>query len=459
MFGKSLKPIILAGTAMIALVATPVAAGAETLADALVAAYRNSHLLDQNRATLRAADEDVAQAVAALRPVLQWTAGYNYSNASGRLLSPARASIGLAALITLIDFGRGRIRADIQKETVLATREALRSVEQDVLLSAIQAYSDVKSASEQVAINQNSVRVLSEELKATNDRFDVGEVTRTDVSLAEAQLQSARASLSLAQGSLQTARESYKAATGHDPGHLSAFPSVPKLPGTLDDAREIALRSHPGIKQLQHTVKASDLGLAYAKANRLPEITGSLSISKYDGISPERKAAGISMSQTLYGGGALVSAQRQAIANAAAARARLAQSGVAVSQSVANAWSAISIAKSQITAYDRQVRAARIAYDGVKEEATLGARTTLDVLSAEQDMLDAQASRIDAGATLQVAYYRLLSAMGLLTVDNLKLGIPTYDPVAYYNAVHDAPITLSPQGKRLDAALKALGKE
>ncbi|AQS49427.1 MULTISPECIES: TolC family outer membrane protein [Thioclava] len=445
-------------TALVAATAmAPITAGAETLADALVSAYRHSNLLEQNRAALRAADEDVAQAVANLRPVLQWTASYDYLNADATRTISQKASTTLGASMTLFDFGRNKLNVSMKKETVLATREGLRSVEQNVLLAAIQAYSDVKSASEQVAINQNSARVLNEELKASNDRFEVGEVTKTDVSLAQAQLASARASLAAAQGKLRSAREAYKAATGHYPSNLAAFPKRPSLPGSLDAARDIALRSHPSIKQLQHTVAVYDLGVDYARANRLPKITGSLGLKQEEqGI--QTQSAGIEMSQTLYSGGALLSAQRQAVANDQSARAQLSQAGVTVAQNVANAWSAIDIAKAQISAYDQQITAARTAYQGVKEEALLGARTTLDVLSAEQDLLDAQAGRIDAAATLQVAYYQLLSAMGLLTVENLKLGIPTYDPAAYYNAVRTAPLTLSPQGKRLDRVLKAIGQ-
>ncbi|MAQ38198.1 transporter [Thioclava sediminum] len=445
-------------TALVAATAFgPVAAGAETLADALVSAYRNSNLLEQNRAALRAADEDVAQAVANLRPVLQWTASYDYLNSDATGAISQSASTSLGASMTLFDFGRNKINVSMKKETVLATREGLRSVEQNVLLSAIQAYSDVKSASEQVAINQNSARVLNEELKASNDRFEVGEVTKTDVSLAQAQLASARASLAAAQGNLRSAREAYKAATGHYPSNLAAFPKRPSLPGSLDAARDIALRTHPSIKQLQHTVAVYDLGVDYARANRLPKITGSLGLRQQEqGV--QTQSAGIELNQTLYSGGALLSAQRQAVANDQSARAQLSQAGVTVSQNVANAWAAIDIAKAQISAYDQQITAARTAYQGVKEEALLGARTTLDVLSAEQDLLDAQAGRIDAAATLQVAYYQLLSAMGLLTVENLKLGIPTYDPAAYYNSVRTAPLTLSPQGKRLDRVLKAIGQ-
>ena len=462
MFRNRFKTVILSGVGAAMLIAAPVAASAETLADALVSAYRNSNLLEQNRATLRAADEDVAQAVAALRPVLQWSANYTVShtnslNSTGVSFTSRAATTTLGATMTLLGFGRERIAVEMKKESVLATREALRSVEQAVLLSAIQAYSDVKSASEQVAINQNSVRVLNEELKASNDRFEVGEVTKTDVSLAQAQLASARASLASAQGSLRTARESFKAATGHYPSKLAAFPRQPTLPKSLDAARAIALRSHPSIKQLQHTVAVLDLGVSLARAQRMPEVTGTLGYDLDEG-GDHGATAKIGMSQTLYAGGGLVAGQRQAIANAEAAKAQLSQAGVTVSQNVSNAWAAIDIARAQISAFDEQIKAARTAYQGVREEALLGARTTLDVLSSEQDLLDAQAGRINASATLQVSYYQLLSAMGLLTVKNLKLGIPTYDPAAYYNAVRNAPITLSPQGKKLDRVLKAMGK-
>jgi outer membrane protein len=461
MLRKSLKNFVFVGASSLMLMAAPIAANAETLADALVSAYRNSNLLEQNRATLRAADEDVAQAVSALRPVISWTADYTVSHASttlsGNPVTTRAATSTLGATMTLLGFGRNRISVAIQKETVLATREALRSVEQTVLLAAIQAYSDVKSASEQVSINQNSVRLLNEELKASNDRFEVGEVTKTDVSLAQSQLASARASLASSQGSLKSAREAFKAATGHYPGKLAAFPKRPSLPKTLSAAQSIALRSQPSIKQLQHSVAAYDLAINYAKANRRPKLTGTLGYDLDEG-GETGASANVELSQTIYGGGALVSAQRQAIANAQSARAQLSQAGVTVSQGVANAWSAIDIARAQITAYDQQIQAARTAYNGVKEEALLGARTTLDVLSAEQDLLDAQAGRITAAATLQVAYYQLLSSMGLLTVENLKLGVPTYDPAAYYNAVRNAPITLSPQGKKLDRVLQAIGQ-
>ncbi len=429
-------------------------ARAETLADALISAYRNSNLLDQNRAVLRAADEDVAGAVSALRPVLQWVADVQQFDTRQR--TGRDASLGLQAQVTLLDFGRNRLGIDISKEVVLATREALVGVEQNVLLTAVQAYFDVRSAAENVAINENSVRVVGEFVRATQDQFDVGEVTRTDVAQAEARLAAARAGLAAAEGQLAVARESYRAATGHYPGTLAAAPRAPALPKTADEAGAIAQRRHPSILQAQHMAKAADLGISAAAAERMPELTGSVSVTHNDGTGDDAVAA-LGLSQTIYAGGRLSAAHRKAIAQRDQARAGLLQASVAISQGVGNAYAGIQIARAQISATDRQIEAASIAYEGVKEEAKLGARTTLDVLNAEQELLDARATRITAEADLQIANYSLLAAMGLLTAEHLTLGIPTYDPEAYYNAVRNAPAT-SVQGKSLDRVLQAIGK-
>ncbi|MFZ1725328.1 MAG: TolC family protein, partial [Albidovulum sp.] len=207
--------IFFIGLGVIGVLAAP-SARAETLADALISAYKNSNILDQNRAVLRAADEDVATAVSAMRPVLQWVINSGYSRTP--TTSGFAASLSLSGEVVLFDFGRNQIGVDIAKESVLATREALISVEQNILLDAVDAYFSVRRALENVAINQNSVRVIGETLRATQDQFEVGEVTRTDVALAEAQLASARAGLASAQGQLAAARELYKATTGHYPG-------------------------------------------------------------------------------------------------------------------------------------------------------------------------------------------------------------------------------------------------
>ena len=445
--------------------ATALPAGAETLADAMVAAYRHSALLDQNRAVLRAADEDAAAALAALRPVLQWVAQYSYQNIEG--FDANSASVGLQASMTLYDFGRNAIAIDIAKESVLGTRAALVGVEQDVLLRAVQAYLNVRSASEQVELQNNSVRVIGQEQQAATDRFDVGEITQTDVSQADAALAAARASLASAQGDLQIARENYRAATGKTPGKLSTPPPSPKLPATLETARDIGRRTHPLIRQAQRQAAAAELGVAAAAAERNPELTGSAALTKQrnktpstGGITTTTDSASVSLnlSQTIYSGGRLPAAHRKAMAQRDSARAALLNVSRQVDQAVGTAWAGIDVARAQIRAIDEQIVAAQQAYDGVREEATLGARTTLDVLDAEQSLLEARANKITAEANLQLAHYQLLSAMGLLTVENLKLGIPTYDPSAYYNAVQDAPFT-SRQGESLDRVLRAIGKD
>jgi len=450
---RPFRTLVLAAIAAVAVVAAP-AAQAETLADALVAAYRTSNLLEQNRATLRAADEDVAGAVAALRPVLSWAAAASYRNADG--IESDSATLSLNAQMTLLDFGRNKIAVEAAKEAVLATRESLLAVEQDVLLAAIRAYTNVKSTSENVAINQNSVRVIGEELRAANDRFSVGEVTRTDVALAEARLAAARAGLAAAQGALASAREAYKASTGAYPGSLAPLPAGPRLPATLAEAIATAQRTHPSIRQAQRQVTLAELQVTAAATERMPTLSGTASISRSD-TGGDTSTLGLSMSQTIYSGGRLSSAHRKALAGRDRARAGLLQTTTTIGQNAANSWASIEVARAQIRAIEQQVSAATVAYNGIREEATLGARTTLDVLDAEQELLSAQADRIDAEASLQVAIYSLLSSMGLLTAERLNLGVPIYDPAAYYNAVRNAPLT-SVQGESLDRVLRAIGK-
>lgn len=176
MFRKTLRTLRRPLIAALLAGATALPAGAETLADAMVAAYRHSALLDQNRAVLRAADEDAATALAQLRPVIQWVAEHSFQKVEGRI--GRSTSIGLQAQITLYDWGRNAIAIDAAKETVLATRAALVGVEQDVLLAAVQAYLDVRSATEQVDLQANSVRVIGQEQQAASDRFEVGEITQ-----------------------------------------------------------------------------------------------------------------------------------------------------------------------------------------------------------------------------------------------------------------------------------------
>ena len=460
------RRLAIAALALGTLLSSP-AAWAESLADTMVGAYRHSALLEQNRAVLRAADEDVAAAMASLRPVVQWVAAHNFQQIDGA--EGLTTSLELVGQMTLFDWGRNQLAIDIAKEQVLATRESLVAVEQDVLLASVAAFLDVRSAEQQVALQENSVAVLTRERQAAQDRFDVGEITSTDVALADARLAASRAARAAAMGQLEVARESYRASVGRAPVRLDAPPPLPQRPASLAAAQDTARVSHPTIRQSKRTVAAAELGVAAAAAERNPTITGSvgLSASRSSGDSvggvrgiqdPSTLRAGVQASQTLYSGGRLPATHRRAMAQRDSARSVLLNVSRQVDQSVAVSWANIDVARAQIGAIDEQISAAQQAYEGVREEAMLGARTTLDVLDAEQDLLEARADKITAEANLQLAHYQLLASMGLLTVEHLKLGIPTYDPSAYYNAVRNAPYT-STQGENLDRVLRAIGRQ
>ena len=460
---------VIKGFLLSAVFFAPSVAWSESLADALIAAYRNSHLLEQNQAVLRAADEDVATAVGSLLPVVSFVSKLgrvetNY--AEGR--TPSFASDGfstsgsssLQASLTLLDFGRGKTTVALKNELVLASQAALVNVEQQVLFDAVQAYVNVALQADLVATQGSNVNLISQDLQATQDRFEVGEVTKTDVSLAQAQLASAKAQLAAAQGNYTVAKERYNAAIGHYPDQLSSLPRTPITVRSLDEARAIALRTHPAITQSAHQAKAADLGVDLAKAQMSPTVGLSTTLSEAyttDGLTSTVTSLGLELNQTLYAGGQLSSGLRKAIAQQGQARAGQLQTGVNVTEAVGNAWSNILVANASIAATEEQIGAAQAAYDGVKQEAELGSRTTLDVLDSQQDLLSAKAAHLQAQANLSVSQYGLLAAMGLLTADQLKLGIPTFDPAAYLNAVKKAPATSS-RGAKLDKILKTLGK-
>jgi outer membrane protein len=455
-----------------ALVAADRPAQAETLADALVGAYNHSGLLEQNRAVLRAADEDVAAAGAALKPVLRWTAGltqsYRDSPPQGFFATTGssnslNASINLIAEVLIHDFGASAFRIEAAKETVLATRDSLLNVEQQILLRAVNAYMGVIEASEFVALRQNNVRLLTQELRAARDRFEVGEVTRTDVALAEAQLANARSGLAGAEGDLLRAQEEYRTAVGRKPGRLSGPPKLPAISNDIDTAKGLALRRHPLLQSAQHQVAAADLLIRASEAAMAPQIklSGSVGVSEEFGNQNYNNNAsiGLGVSQTIYQGGALSSAARKSMAQRDAQRANLHVVRFDVEQAVGNAYAGFASARAQLEASERQIRAARIAFRGVREEATLGARTTLDVLDAEQSLLDAQSTQVSARANLYIAAYSILSATGQLTAASLGLPVQIYDPAGYYNLVKDGPAKESRQGRQLDRVLRALQKD
>jgi outer membrane protein len=459
-FGVGLKRGI-AAFGMAVAAAAPGIAGADTLRAAMADAYISSPLLEQNRFLLRIDDEGVAQAVAQLRPTLSFVASTNRDLV-------ADTTTGTASLVAewvLYAGNSRRLGIEAARETVLAARQGLVSVEQQVLLDAVTAYLNVWRDLQVVNVREANVRVVTQQLRAARDRFEVGEDTRTDVAQAEARLAQARSALAAAHGQLQISRELFALAVGRHPGSLSGPGALPGLPRSEAEADGLARQNSPSILRLQHEVRATEIALEIARAAYRPTISLDGSVSNtFQAPNPafegEGASIGLTLRQPIYRGGQLASQERQALAQSAAVRAALNQQTRINVQIMGNAWAQLRIANAQIQAADQQISAAQLAFEGVREEASLGARTTLDVLDAEQDVLDARISRIEAQTSLYSAAYSILAAGGLLTVEHLDLDVPGYDPAAYSDLVSGAPARVpSVQGDRLDRILERVGRD
>jgi outer membrane protein len=304
-------------------------------------------------------------------------------------------------------------------------------------------------------LRASNVGVIEQQLRAAQDRFALGEVTRTDVAIAEARLAAARSALAAATGELAVARESYKLAVGRYPADLAEPPTPPKPAASLEAALVIARDRQPAIVQSRHILAASEINVARAKAQMGPRVGvgGALSFAD-SGV--QNRSVQLSFSQPLYQGGLLSARLRAAIAQRDEDAAALHRAAAEVDRNVAQAWARLDVARASIEAGTQQVAAARAAFESVSEEAQFGARTTLEVLNAEQELRDAEAGRLSAIASEQKSAYGLLATMGLLTVADLKLGVPVYDVSAYHDAVKSAPV--SPEGRRLDRILSVLGQ-
>lgn len=466
--GKLIKAMAL--TAGLALSVVPGrAVWADNLTDAFIGAYNTSGLLEQNRALLRAADEDVAIALSALRPIIDWAVevsqNYSRSSTSAGVVrdEPANFFTGLTLSQLIYDGGFSVLGKQSAQETVLATRQTLLDVEQDVLFRGLNAYLGVLLQEETVQIRLNNVDVSAEELRASQDRFDVGEVTRTDVALSEAQLASSQADLAVARGNLSIAQAEYVNAVGKAPGRTAGQPSLPNLPRSEGEAVSLAQRNHPAIQSAQHQVRALDLFVQQQRANLGPNVRlnadAGLRESYDNDDSLEDATIALRFTQPIYAGGRLAATVRRAMATRDASRANLLNVQKDITQGVADAYAAFQAASASLRASTERVRASQVAFDGIREEATLGARTTLDVLNAQQDLLDAQLAEVASRTERSRAAYQLLDAQGLLTAERLGLAVQIYDPTLYYNLVKKAPAQVSRQSRDLDRVLKALRRD
>ncbi len=444
----------------IATIALSGAAGATTLQQALRQAYQSNPSLQSTRAALRAQDESVAQARAGLRPSVSASAtGSSQQSLDAGAGSPTNSfRASLNANLMLYDGGRTRDAIAAAENTVYATQANLRAAEQGILLQATIAYLDVRRDQHLLALAQNNVKVIEKQVQATKDRFEVGAVTRTQVALVEAQLAAAKTQLAAKSGALALSREVYRAVIGNAPVNLQAPPALPKLPASVSEAESIAMREHPALVAARFNEKAAEFDLARARAARSPTLGIGGSVDYSNSNQPpifgggERTSASVALTgkMPIYQGGALSSAMRSAAEILASRKANTQDTMRSVRQSTASAWANVRVANASITAAKLQIEASQAAFDGIQEEVRLGARTTLDLLDAEQNLLTARSSLASAQRDRYVATYNLLSAMGLLTVENLALGIPSYDPNVHFDAVKTAPLSGFAGGSVLD---------
>lgn len=429
-----------------------VSAAAETLTDALIRAYQTSPLLDSNRASLRALDESIPQARAARRPQVQAGASAAGQTDISDFPFDNSAQVALQASLLLFDSGASKAAVESARYGVAAGRASLLNVEQEVLFAAVEAYMDVIQALEFVRISQNDVRVLGEQVDATNSRFEVGEVTRTDVSQTEARLAASRATLVDARGNLEVARQAYLAAVGSLPGKLEPPPVLPKLPAAITEAEQIAVRQNPAVVAARFNERAavSDFDRARAASRLTISASGQVDYT-WQKVMPQfgreritdesyNLSGSIDANVPLYSGGRNSSLIRQAQQVLEQRKFEVQDSGRQVIEQVNNSWTQLDVARASIVANREQVVAAQIAYEGVSEEARLGARSTLDVLDADQERLQAEAEVVRAQRNEYVAVYAVLRAMGLLTVEHLNLGIESYNPDTYFRQVQRGPV-------------------
>ena len=441
----------------------------QTLPEALAASYRNSSILESSRALLRVSDESVSQAVAVLRPVINLvaTSQGRFADSSGSQgMSGGDSLTGTLRLtmdLLLSDGGSQKLAIKAAEEGVLAARQTLVETEQNVLLGAVRAYYDVLRYSRLLTLERNNLRLISTELDAARNRFRLGAITRTDVSAVEARLASARSAVALRDGELSIARETYRLEVGEYPESLEFSPLIVELPSSLEEATETARRNHPSIIRAQHTAAAADFNVQRSETVLNPRVSlgGSVALDRdlerWSGSGSTTSTISLTANMPLYSGGANMALLRQGLAVSQQARFDLLQAVRSAEQGVASAWARFEIASASITARREQVESAQIAYDGMREEAALGLRSTLDVLDTEQRLLSARTDLITAETDRDVSVYALVAAMGRLTAAGLGLEVDMYDPQVNYERVKTAPVA-SDRRKLLDKVLKRSGR-
>jgi len=451
MVGRGVRLCMSVLLVSVAIAAGP-AARSESLTEAMVQAYQNNPQLLAQRAQLRAVDEGVPQALSGFRPTVTARGSAGKARTSGQTgfagsggtstRSPRSLSLGVEQPI----FRGLRTFAETRQaeNTVRAERARLVGVEQTVLFSAATVFMDVVRDQAVLELNVNNEQVLRRQLEATRDRFEVGEVTRTDVSQAEARVARANADRVRAEGNLEISRAAYRNVIGTSPGKLDTPEKLLQMPANLDEAVGIAVDGSPSVIAAEYDEKASRDGVDSATGQLLPTITlnGDLSRNLDSSSSGSRSNSASIIAQLnvpLYQAGAVTSRVREAKQVVFQRRALIAQARRDASESAKSAWETLVTARAQIRAFEAAVRANEIALEGVQQEAAAGLRTVLDVLDAEQELLDSRVSLVGAQRDEVVAGFQLWSAIGWLTAERLALPAPLYDVNEHYDDVRLKP--------------------
>jgi outer membrane protein len=451
MFGVK---VVTAAAAAVLLMACagPTVALADTIEAALVRAYQSNPQLNAQRAAVRATDEGVPQALSGYRPKVNLTAsgGYQYQDLQTTVGTPAfhgttvPRSVGLNVTQTLYNGNQTANKTRAAESQVSGQREALRVLEEAVLLQAATIYMDYLRDSAIVEVQRSNTRVLEQTLKQTQDRFNVGEVTRTDVAQSEAQLAAGRTQQLTAESNLTTTRSNFRRIIGSDPENLAPGSPVDRyLPASLQKAVDISLTENPNVTSAMFGIDVQYLQVKINEGALLPTVTVQASAQRADEQSLQSfrsfgASAVAQLSVPIYQGGGEYSLIRQSKETLAQQRLNLDTTRDQTRATLVTAWGQLVAGKAQVSSAQAQVTASEIALNGVREEAKAGQRTTLDVLNAQQALVNARVALVTAQHDRVVASYSVLSAIGRLSPQVLNLPTTVYDPSVHYQQVRDS---------------------
>jgi len=447
-----IRPIVrLARTATVCALAAGLgaapAARSQSLIEALSTTYNSNPDLLAGRALLRQTDETLAQAVANWRPRITLSLEYNKVEADSYPIARANSFFILNGRFTTLQvvqplFRGGKTVADTKaaQANIQAQRATLADTEQQVLLAAVTSYADLVQNIAIADARRNNVRVLIQQLDATRERFRVGELTITDVSQAEARLEGARADLVQAEAQIRISEAAYQRVIGQRPGRLGEMPLIGGLPSSEEETISLSMDYGPRAVSAQYRISAANYGVNSAIGNLLPQVNlvGFVQ-QQFDLQVPNDQyyTYGVRLQATvpIYQNGSEWSQVRQAKELVAQRRNELDSARRAQAENAIRAYRQLDASRSRVTSFEAQVRANEVALNGVRQEALVGSRTTLDVLNAEQELLNAQVNLVQARHDVQVSYYGVLAGIGRLTARNLALPVEYYDEERYYNEI------------------------